>query len=1348
MSLRSDLDRLKLSPRLSADDLGGRLHAALLTAAGRRVRLSADTQGAAVLTLARRAGLVIPPGTADVSGALHAAALVRLALEQPDGRALAMLYADLFTLLSAAGVDIPDEEVDAAGEELEGTGWLVVRRAGGSWQVVPAEGEGGGGVRLSWAVRLDLAATDPWHAYQGPRGGRGWRNAVTGRIVYGANKPGSGAALQKRIAEGKRRNAEARAARGPADVGQLAARLQKHRDEAAPGPSRSAKLAYHALYRHHGELTGSRLSELAGLLESALDKPNLDPGVGAQIRQRLAGLHWMASELSGGRKPQAAPKGPKGPWTGGKPDHGKVYNAPTAQLAVDPERFQFKLNVNKAGVTEELLGVKKWNPDFAGVLSVWQDPEDGKTYVVNGHHRRELAGRLKVDSLAVRYINAKTAKEARAVGALVNIAEGRGTAVDAAKFMRDMGVGVADMEKQGVSLKGRVAADAVVLTDLNDRLFDRVARGTLDPAKALLVSRHLKDHDLQDQLFRLLDRREDEGKDLSPKVVEEMAKEMAQTPTRKVTEEGGLFGDIESEESLFVPRNEVKAHVRGELAKEVNDFLAVASKRRAEKVGAAGNVLDVAQNRKIAEEAERVRNAYDTLVNRKGDISDAVNAAAADYAKAKSKKERDAAKQRAVESVRAAVFAEAGIGPDAGGKTGGAPGGGAAAEAGGPAAGAAPGDEGRGAPGAAGLTGLPEGAADLVNPHRADWTVQQWAERHPTLDDPGDPAQVRSAVAKALESGIRLPPSVLKEHADVVREHLAGKQSKRQGREAQMRAIPVGDIGRVGGWDVRRTGENQWRLETDTGHVAGGADAIHEHLDRDEGRRHLDAGYREALARTAGWSEPDVFAEPDRAQADSENFAKLPKGTRVVSLDPATRGRVGTVTPAEEERPDGTKFTANRVKLDGGGWASYQVEPLDRRLSWRAGESAAEPAAPKAEAGKLFAEEPTGKAPPREKPEAPRVPSEMVDPGDFFAVKPEEGRGLFEGEPERPKAKATEKPAAEHAGLEVSRGLSPEEAKIERDTQIRAREQYGDLKEKYLRGGGGKEAAGTFDDKGEMTSVVLNTDEFRDLFPEYTGTNAGAVHEASSYLNKQVYGEMLQEMKGKGNGRLMILAGGGGSGKGTAVGQYFEQSEYPLRLDQVSDNLKKLEAKLDEAKAHGYEPEYIFVDRHPADAWGGVVGRAAGLRKKGKPARTVPLDVALHANLKARETAIELLKKRKDIQPNVIDNNHGYSKAVLIKDRDEAIKFLEAQNHDHEKLLNQLRDETQARYESGELDEDIARGLLGRHFKAKGEKEQLSLDRRNDGCKIEMGSPRKGGAPCVPTSTSTPSGSRSPRRKG
>jgi len=233
--------------------------------------------------------------------------------------------------------------------------------------------------------------------------------------------------------------------------------------------------------------------------------------------------------------------------------------------------------------------------------------------------------------------------------------------------LRAAGVDIGVLSKEvGLSLKGPVARDAQILVNLSDRAFSNVVRGLLTTDKALAVAKHLKSHELQDQLFRMLEKRRESGKDLTMKVIEEMAREMAQTPTASHKEKT-LFGDIESKESLFVPRNELKSHVRTDLSRQVRDFLAVASKRRADAVSESGNVLNVDENKKIAQEYSRILGVYDKLVNRKGPISDAINASAAEYAKAKTKGSRDAVRKRTIESVRAAVFEEAGIGSEQGG---------------------------------------------------------------------------------------------------------------------------------------------------------------------------------------------------------------------------------------------------------------------------------------------------------------------------------------------------------------------------------------------------------------------------------------------------------------------------------------------------------------------------------------------------------------------------------------------------------------------------------------------------------------------------------------------------------
>jgi hypothetical protein len=101
-----------------------------------------------------------------------------------------------------------------------------------------------------------------------------------------------------------------------------------------------------------------------------------------------------------------------------------------------------------------LHGVKNWNPESAGVISVWRDPANGKTFVVNGHHRLDLANRLGVEKVTARYIDAPDAATARMKGAITNIAEGRGTPIDAAKVFRESGNSHEMISKAGIPNDG------------------------------------------------------------------------------------------------------------------------------------------------------------------------------------------------------------------------------------------------------------------------------------------------------------------------------------------------------------------------------------------------------------------------------------------------------------------------------------------------------------------------------------------------------------------------------------------------------------------------------------------------------------------------------------------------------------------------------------------------------------------------------------------------------------------------------------------------------------------------------------------------------------------------------
>jgi len=116
-------------------------------------------------------------------------------------------------------------------------------------------------------------------------------------------------------------------------------------------------------------------------------------------------------------EPIVAPKEPVAPEVKG------VIRMTTGEVLSDPDRFQYKTGMGRGGEgASEFEGVREFDEDLGGVLSVWMDV-DGKTYVVNGHRRMGIARKTNAEFVDVRYLKEKTAKEAYVKGALINIAK-------------------------------------------------------------------------------------------------------------------------------------------------------------------------------------------------------------------------------------------------------------------------------------------------------------------------------------------------------------------------------------------------------------------------------------------------------------------------------------------------------------------------------------------------------------------------------------------------------------------------------------------------------------------------------------------------------------------------------------------------------------------------------------------------------------------------------------------------------------------------------------------------------------------------------------------------------------
>ena len=674
----------------------------------------------------------------------------------------------------------------------------------------------------------------------------------------------------------KARGAENEARRGPA------------REAVAKAIADPANLKPEELTALRDHLHSLTRDEVRKVLDSAQGRKS---GAKADLVDAL-----LAHVQGGGKKADKPTEKPP------EPAAGEVRNVPTGELKVDPKRFQFKLNTsNPAGVTDELKTVKSWNPDFAGVLSTWKDPANGQEYIVNGHHRYELANRLGVPSVAVRQIKARNAVEARGKGALINIAEGRGTAIDAAKFMRDTGTTVGDFAAHGVPLKsGQLADQATALTKLSDKAFDRLTRGDLDQGRALAVAKYLPDHERQDKLFKLLDKRDDDDRETSSRTVEEMARAMAAAPSVTTTQDT-LWGPEETTEDVFVQRAELAGAVRADLAKELTDYGVLGSQRRADRTADAGNMLNVEENRRRAEEAEKAKNLYDLLSNRKGMISDALNAGAVKLAQAKTKKERERARSETVDAVRGAIREEfdalerrtPAAKTDTGGEGGTLPGGGGTPE---------PGPTGGGDGGGAGT-----GGGGLTPPESA-----------PT-----------SAIPPPASVSLPLSNHASADHTDALDQ------------------IPPGQSAYVAGHFITRRADGKFQIETPKGYTTGDAPTVSRRI-QDAWRQQAPerTAVERALGRAAAYNAPD-WTDAAGNEAEAKKRAAVPHGARGVSLEDNTHGRVGTVHRDPE--------TGNaHLKLEGGvGTKAVDYEPLDSSHSWRVERPKVE-SGPKAVQPKMF----------------------------------------------------------------------------------------------------------------------------------------------------------------------------------------------------------------------------------------------------------------------------------------------------------------------------------------------------------------------------------------------------------
>jgi hypothetical protein len=291
------------------------------------------------------------------------------------------------------------------------------------------------------------------------------------------------------------------------------------------------------------------------------------------------------------------------------------------ELKIDAKRFQFKGGGDEEGVVETLKKVKTWDRKKSGTIIVWQDLA-GNNYVVDGHQRYGLAKRLKAEgqdpvlhAMIWREADGISAEDAKVLAADINISQGSGTAVDAAKILRSRPEMMDNLPKNAVTEHG------VGLAKLSDDAFGMIVNGKVPPEYGALVGRLAPTPSTHAQILDVLAKNEP----ASAAQAESMIRDVLSAPEVEQTM-ADMFGSAEVTQILFKERAQVLSSAATALRKDRAAFNTLV-KEEARLTG-AGNKLATATNLERAQTDAEILATLQATARRKGPVADALAAAA------------------------------------------------------------------------------------------------------------------------------------------------------------------------------------------------------------------------------------------------------------------------------------------------------------------------------------------------------------------------------------------------------------------------------------------------------------------------------------------------------------------------------------------------------------------------------------------------------------------------------------------------------------------------------------------------------------------------------------------------
>jgi hypothetical protein len=297
------------------------------------------------------------------------------------------------------------------------------------------------------------------------------------------------------------------------------------------------------------------------------------------------------------------------------------------KLTTDAKTFQYKSETNEFGISQKLMDVTKWDQPSASTLLVYEF-KDGRLAVVDGHQRFGLAKKLidqkpRLYGYRIKEVDGYVPDHAMLQGVAINLRQGTGTAIDAAKMMRvknfDINAIMASMP-----IKSEIVKVAQGLTKLSNDSFSMVVNKFIDYKIASRVGELLPDKELHVSALTILKKQKFDN----IQQVDLILKQIRETPSVKMKEQT-LFGVEEFKQSLIVEKSILLTDFTKSTKDKKKLFSLVLNKD--ELLTSAGNKLDNINNEKILTQNAKIQEKIEILATRVGQLSTDLTEAAKLY---------------------------------------------------------------------------------------------------------------------------------------------------------------------------------------------------------------------------------------------------------------------------------------------------------------------------------------------------------------------------------------------------------------------------------------------------------------------------------------------------------------------------------------------------------------------------------------------------------------------------------------------------------------------------------------------------------------------------------------------